>query len=315
MRPYLLFRRLAGSFLVLSLMLDSTWAASCIGLVPPSTHPFWSQVEAGGRQAAAETGVDLYVRGPSREGQVETQMQLIDKVVALGCKALIIAPSGPEIIGKVRALKVKGVMTFYIDRDVGGVDVQAVVATDNYRAGKDAGRYLVRVLGGQGRIGMIRMTPSISSTSERQRGFLQVVEAAGLKVVFDQPLGSDAEATFKALQQHLPKLDGLFTSSGSVTLATHAALRRMQATDGLVHIGFDAGQQLLDALKAGQMGGLLVQQPYSMGYQSVRLAQRALSGEPVQPARRQVELEAVLVTRDNLERSDIKALLALPLSP
>lgn len=309
-----LFRWGARLLAACALLPGTAWAA-CIGLVPASAHPFWLQVEAGARQAAAETGVDLYVRGPSREGQVDTQLQLIEKVIEHGCRALIIAPSGPEIGSRVRTLKVRGIQTFYIDRDVGGVDVQAVVATDNYRAGQEAGRYLARVLGGQGRVGIIRMVPSIASTSERQRGFLQAAKASGLSVVFDQPLGEDSEAAFEALRQQLPALDGLFTSNGVATRATYAALLRLNATDALVHVGFDTSQQLFDALRAGQISGLMIQQAHAMGYQSVRLAQRALAGERIEPQRRQVELDAVLVTRDNLERADIKALLALPLRP
>ncbi|MGE8360910.1 substrate-binding domain-containing protein [Pseudomonas sp.] len=296
-------------------LLPGAAVAACIGLVPASGHPFWLQVEAGAREAARKTGVDLYVRGPSREGQVETQLQLIEKVMEHGCKALIIAPSGPEIGDHVGTLKAEGVQTFYIDRDVGGIDVEAVVATDNYLAGQEAGRYLAQVLGGQGRVGVIRVSPAIASTSERQRGFLQAAKAAGLNVVFDQALGDDPEATFDALRQQLPTLDGLFTSNGVATRATYAALLRLNATHELTHVGFDTSQQLFDALKAGHIRALMIQQAYAMGYQSVRLAQRALAGERIEPQRRQVELQAVLVTRDNLERSDIKALLALPLRP
>ncbi|HWV10279.1 MAG TPA: substrate-binding domain-containing protein [Pseudomonas sp.] len=305
MSPYALFRWGAGLVLGCAL-LPGAAVAACIGLVPASGHPFWLQVEAGAREAARETGVDLYVRGPSREGQVETQLQLIEKVMEHGCKALIIAPSGPEIGDRVGTLKAEGVQTFYIDRDVGGIDVQAVVATDNY---------LAQVLGGQGRVGVIRVSPAIASTSERQRGFLQAAKAAGLSVVFDQALGEDPEATFDALRQQLPTLDGLFTSNGVATRATYAALLRLNATHKLTHVGFDTSQQLFDALKAGHISALMIQQAYAMGYQSVRLAQRALAGERIEPQRRQVELQAVLVTRDNLERSDIKALLALPLRP
>ena len=314
MWPYGMFRRGAGVLAVCAMLPGTVWAA-CVGLVPASSHPFWLQVEAGARQAAGDTGVDLYVRGPSREGQVETQLQLIEKVIEHGCKILIIAPSGTEIGDRVHTLKAQGIQTFYIDRDVGGVDVQAVVATDNYRAGQDAGRYLAQQLGGQGRVGIIRMSPPIASTSARQRGFLQAVKAAGLNVVFDHSMGEHPEPTFEALRQKLPELDGIFTSNGVVTRATYAALLRLNATDKLVHMGFDTNQQLFDALEAGQISGLMIQQAYAMGYQSMRLAQRALAGERIEPQRRQVELEAILVTRDNLQRSDIKALLALPLRP
>jgi ribose transport system substrate-binding protein len=272
-------------------------------------------VEAGALQAARETGVDLYFRGPSREGRVETQLQLIDRVVERGCKALIIAPSGSEIIAKVSELKARGILTFYIDRDVGGADVQAVIASNNYQAGQLAGRYLGQVLGRKGRVGVIRTSPPIASASERQRGFIQAVKAAGLRIVFDHSLGDDPGVAFNALREQLPQLDALFTPDGSTSRTTHAALLRLQAAEQVRHVGFDGGRLLAGALGSGRITALVIQQPYAMGYRSVRLAQRALRDKRVEARRRQVELEVMLVTRENLDRLEVKELLALPWRP
>lgn len=315
MRSFKFHRWLDLPCALCALLAGQAWAGECIGVVPASAHAFWAQVEAGARQAGRETGIEIYFRGPSREGSVAAQLQLIDKIVERGCRALIIAPSGLEIIAKVSDLKSRGILTFYIDRDVGGADVQAVIATDNYKAGQLAGQYLGQALGGKGRVGVIRMSPPVPSTSERQRGFTQAAEAAGLSIAFDQPLGDNPELTFAALREQLPNLEALFTPNGSTSRETLAALLRLKAAGQLVHVGFDAGPLLLDALKAGQLDALVVQQPYAMGYQSVRLAQRALHAPQAEPQRRQVALEAVLVTRENLERPEIEAVLAVPANP
>ncbi|QLC73596.1 substrate-binding domain-containing protein [Pseudomonas sp. LPB0260] len=290
-------------------------AKDCIGVVPASAHVFWQQVEAGARRAGVDAGIELYVRGPRKEGSVATQLQLIDKVLEQGCKALVIAPAGAEINAKARELEARGVLTFYIDRDVGGDDVQALIATNNYRAGQAAGRHVAQRLGSEGRVGLIRMTPEIASTSARQRGFIQAVEAAGLTIAFDRPLGDPPQATFEALHDQLPRLDALFTPNGSSTRLTYAALLRMQEAGQLLHIGFDADQVLLDALRAGQIDALMVQQPYAMGYQGVLLAERALRTGRVEPRMRRIELDAVLVTRDNLDSPGIKTQLQLPKQP
>lgn len=315
MQPVTVVRWRSLVFAAFALLAGPSWATECIGVVPASAHTFWKQVEAGALQAATETGVDIYFRGPSREGSIDAQLQLIDKIVERGCKALIIAPSGIEIIAKVRELKARGILTFYIDRDVGGADVQAVIATNNYKAGQLAGQHLGQVMGGKGRVGVIRMSPPVTSTSERQRGFAQAVKDAGLSIVFDQPLGDDPELTFDALRDQLPHLDALFTPNGSTTRDTHAALLRLNAAGQLRHIGFDASQLLVDALKAGQLDALILQQPYAMGYQSVRLAQRALRDKRTEPQRRQVELDVLLLTRENLHKPEVKELLALPKRP
>lgn len=300
---------------VCALLAGPLAAKECIGVVPAGGHIFWTQVEAGALQAARETGVDIYFRGPSREGRVETQLQLIDRVVERGCKALIIAPSGTEIIAKVSELKARGILSFYIDRDVGGADVQAVIASNNYQAGQLAGQHLGQVLGGKGRVGVIGMSPPAASTDERQRGFIQAAKAAGLRIVFNQALGDDPEVTFSALRAQLPQLDALFTPNDSTTRVTHAALLRLHAAGRLRHVGFDGGHLLADALGNGQLDAMVIQQPYAMGYRSVRLAQRALRDKRVEPRRRQIELEVMLVTRENLDRPEVKELLVLPWRP
>ncbi|UTW09426.1 substrate-binding domain-containing protein [Pseudomonas benzenivorans] len=290
-------------------------AKDCIGVVSASAHTFWKQVEAGARQAGVDAGIELYVRGPRKEGSVATQLKLIDKVVEQGCRALVIAPAGAEINARARALKARGVLTFYIDRDVGGDAVQALIATNNYQAGQAAGRYVAQRLGSSGRVGLIRMTPAIASTSARQRGFIQAVEAAGLRISFDRPLGDPSQATFEALRGQLPQLDVLFTPNGTSTRQAYAALLRMQEAGQLLHVGFDADPVLLDALKAGQIEALMVQQPYAMGYQGVQLAAQALRSGRIEPRRRVIELDAVLVTRENLDSPAIRKLLALPERP
>lgn len=297
-----------------AVLAGQVWARDCIGVVPAGAHEFWAQVEAGARKAGEESGVDIYFRGPAREGNAAAQLRVIDKIVQRGCKALIIAPSGLEIIDRLSGLKARGIPVFYIDRDIGGADVQAVIATDNYQAGQLAGQHMGRVLGGKGRVAVIRMSPPVASTSERQRGFIQAAEAAGLTIAFDRPLGDNPAMTFAALREYLPRLDAIFTPNGSTSRATHAALLRMKVAGQLLHVGFDSGRLLLDALKAGQLDALVVQQPYAMGYQSVHLARRALL-EQWAPQRRQIELDAVLVTRENLDRPDIQALLMLLRQP
>lgn len=148
MRSFKFHRWLDLPCALCALLAGQAWAGECIGVVPASAHAFWAQVEAGARQAGRENGVEIYFRGPSREGSVAAQLQLIDKIVERGCRALIIAPSGLEIIAKVSDLKTQGILTLYIDRDVGGADVRAVIATDNYKAGQLAGQYLGQALGG-----------------------------------------------------------------------------------------------------------------------------------------------------------------------
>ncbi|QFT20620.1 D-ribose-binding periplasmic protein precursor [Pseudomonas sp. THAF187a] len=261
------------------LLPEMAMARDCIGLIPASTSTFWTDLEAGARRSADDLQMDIYTRAPTNEGSVDVQLQLIERVLAHGCKALIIAPAGEAIDARVVALREQGVPTVYVDRSVAGEGAYALVATDNFLAGQLAGQQLAEQLGAGKRVALLRLQPGLQSTQERERGFLLAAHAAGLQVVFDDYLGADRQRMVAALTRMLPELDGLFSPNGSSTRAALAALRQMGRAGQVAFVGFDGGELLFDALHDGQLQALLLQQPQAMGDHAVRLVQRALSGE------------------------------------
>ncbi len=302
---------LAGLLAGLLMIAGPLAAAPCVGLVPAGVNPFWARVEAGARQAGRDSGVEVYVRGTRREGQGEAQALIVEHIVEQGCRALVIAPAGPQVAAKVKQLRDQGILSYYIDRDIDG-DVQGFIGTDNFRAGQLAAEHLARLLGGRGRIAIVRMSPPVASTSERLEGFLTAGRALGLSIALDRPQGDRSEAVFAALREQLPQIDAVFASNGPTTRMTYAALARMESTSPPLLIGFDSSQVMLEALKAGEIAALVVQQPYVMGYQAVRMAVSGLRGGPLAGQRQRVALDARVVTRENLQQPDIQALLATP---
>ena len=297
------------SLLACLLLCSSPFAlADCIGLVTSAGgQSFWQQVREGAAQAADERGLRLHFRGPARDADAQVQLRLIDKVLSNQCRVLIVAPSGPEIAAHLQALKRQGISSLYIDRDLGGDEVVAAIATDNFSAGLQAGRQMARLLGGKGRVALLRFNAQVQSTSERERGFYQGAHEGGLQVVLERylPFGDDQAMTL--LARELRELDGLFTPSEGTTQEVLGALRRLKSAGKLVHIGFDASPLLVEALRQGEVSALMVQQPRQIGYQSVLRAQRLLQGERDGP--RQMKLAAVYVDRHNLHEDSIQSLL------
>jgi ribose transport system substrate-binding protein len=256
--------------------------------------------------------VAVRVRGPNREGNVAGQLQIIDKLLQHGCKALVIAPAGAQLAEQARALKDRGVSTWFIDRDAGdSAAVVAVLSTDNFNAGVLAGEQMVKTLGGQGRVALLRHQVGIASTSERERGFVQSATAGGLQVIFDQYLSTDEQQVLSDFATVVPQLQGVFTPNQSTTLLTLGALRRVQATGRIAHIGFDGDSVLVEALRNAELAGLVLQQPYQMGYQGVQQAARLMRGEAIGP--RQVRLAARYLDRANIDQPS--SLLLLPKQP
>lgn len=275
------------------------WAEDCIGVVPANATRFWTLLGLGAQQAGKDLGVAVHIRGPSREGAVEAQLQVMERFVARGCKALVVAPSGAEIGERVSQLREGGIPTIYMDRDLPGGAALGLVATDNFSAGLLAGRHMAELLNGQGRVALLRLRRDVHSTNERERGFRQGAEAGGLRVVIDQYVGDDSQLAVQALSAQLGQLDGVFTPNSVTTRAALAALRRLQKAGQLAHIGFDGDEVLLEALRLGDIQALFIQQPRIIGYQAVKLAHQAMRAE-LDPARAYIALEVRLITRANM---------------
>lgn len=275
------------------------WARDCIGVVPAGSDGFWQLVERGALQAGEDLGVDIYYRGPRREGGVETQLQVLERAVARGCKALVVAPTGRAVGERVSQFRARGIPTIYMDRDLAGGAALGLVATDNFAAGQRAGQHMVELLHGQGRVALLRLRRGVNSTDERERGFLQAAESGGLQVLVDEYVGDDSLLVVRALEPQLAQLDGVFTPNSNSSRAALAAMRRLQKAGQLVHIGFDGDDVLLEALRLGELQALLVQQPQAIGYQSVKLALQAMrAGVAQEPLH--MALEARLITRANM---------------
>ena len=67
-----------------------------------------------------------------------------------------------------------------------------------------------------------------------------------------------------------------------------------------------ANTKLVEGLKQGHIHGLVLQNPFKMGYLAVATLTRHLKGEKVEP---RIDTGATLVTQQNLEQPEIRELL------
>jgi ribose transport system substrate-binding protein len=284
-------------------------AEGCVGVVPAGgSKEYWRQVEAGAESAVTGSGLNIYFRGPGREDTPQAQAKIIDMLVQRGCKAVVVAPVASQIADSVATLNAKGIPVIYIDRDMGG-DVAAVFATDNFQAGVLAGEQMVLALQGAGGVAVMRKRAEVQSTTLREEGFIQAAKAGGLEIVFEGYLEPDSVKTLADFHAVLSRVDGVFAPNDLSVATTLAALRRAKTSDRKVLIGFDSSPLLIEGLEQGWIHGLVVQQPYAMGYQSVQLALQLLRGSPLAERRQVNSLPVSYVTRDNMQKPEIARLL------
>ena len=116
---------------------------------------------------------------------------------------------------------------------------------------------------------------------------------------------SDEDAVVYYLEKH-PNLKGCFGTNDETVLLGARALEQMEKTDEVVMMGFDAGKDQLDALESGSIDGLVVQNPFGMGYAAVVAAARTVLeiGNEAQ-----VDTGFIWVDAENMKNENIQAML------
>ena len=319
--------------LVPVLVLVMPWCQRCgtpasdrinIAVIPKGTsHAFWQSVHAGARQAAQELNVDIAWRGPLREDDRDSQVSEVENAVARRVSGIALAPLDEvALVAPVASAQRSGVPVVIFDSGLKGGEIVSFVATDNDKGGELAGEHLAKVLGGKGKVILMRYAEGHDSTRRREDGFLRgLAPHAGIQILSsNQHVGADVEGAYKRAEALLTQykasdgtlgVDGVFAPNESSAFAVMRVLQDNGWDKKVKFIGFDASEGLLAGLRGGAIEALIVQDPVRMGYLSVVTMVKHLRGEKVES---RIDTGVHLVTRDILDRPDIKQLVQPDLS-
>ena len=189
--------------------------------------------------------------------------------------------------------------------------------TANFKGGQKAADRLGEVMGGQGKCIMLRYQEGSASTEQREAGFLDELtkKFRAIKIISsDQHAGATRDTAYQAGQNLLNRfgneVTGIFTPNESTCAGMVLAVKDAGLDGKVKHVGFDSDGALLDALKAGELQGLVVQDPFQMGYIGVKTMVDSLKGDKVE---KKIDTPVQIVTKENLEDPAIKALINPPL--
>ncbi len=290
-----------------------------IAVIPKgTTHEFWKSIRAGASRAARELGVDIIWKGPQKEDDRAQQVTVVEDFVTRGVDGIVLAPLDDRALMRpVRDAAREGIPVVVIDSSLQGSDFVSYVATDNYQGGVLAARRLGELLGGKGRIFLIRYQVGSASTVQREAGFYDTVtkEFPGLALlVQDQYAGATTETAYQLAENlisRFPDVEGVFAPNESSTFGTLRALQESRLAGKVVFVGFDSSPKLVQGLRDGHIQGLVLQNPAKMGYLGVKTIVAHLRGETVEKV---IDTGVALATLDNMDAPEIRALLSPDLS-
>ncbi len=294
-----------------------------IAVIPKgTTHVFWKSIHAGAVKAEREfqeLGVEVIWKGPLKEDDRESQIRVVEDFITLGVSGMVLAPLDDAALRRpVKDAVNNGIPVVIIDSGLKSEDYVSFISTDNYIGGRKGGEHLARILGGKGKVIMLRYQEGSASTMNREQGFLDVLKEKypQIEVVSsNQYGGATTESAYIASENLLAPLrtpdggltiDGIFCPNESTAFAMLRALQDSGLAGRVKYVGFDSSERLVQGLAKGDIHGLVLQDPINMGYLGVKTIIAHLTGEEV-PKR--IDTGSVVATPENMNDPDIRNLL------
>lgn len=282
-------------------------------------NTYWKSVKKGidaAQKEAQADGINLTVdwQGPPNESDRASQIQLVETYVAQKLDGIILCPMDDKaLVAPSDKARHAGIPLVIVDSPLDYNDIVAFVGTDNRSAGVLAATELAQELDDKGNVILMRFLAGSASTTGREEGFLDEMKKnhPGIKILSsDNYAGDDAaKALAKGadlLNTYKGQVDGVFTPNEPSTNGMLKALENAGLAGKVKFVGFNGDKTNMDGMNNGEIGAIVLQYPYQMGYLGVKAMLAHLAGQNV-PAN--VDTGTVVLRKDNQTDPAVKALL------
>jgi len=266
-----------------------------VGFVSNNSAEFWTIAEAGANKAARELDVEcLFLRPPN--GTAAEQKNIIEDLLTQDVKAIAISVNDPENQKSYLNEIAARVPLITQDNDAPDSRRLCYIGTDNYEAGKEVGKLVKQVMPKGGKIAIFVGRPDALNAQERRQGVLD--ELAGTKdakgpekfgkyTLHHPPAYFDYVDQAKCKEQAADALTQLQNEENVCLIglwqynppAIYQAVKQAGKLGKVKIVGFDEHDTTLLEIKAGNIYGTVVQNPYEFGYQSVKIMTALARGD------------------------------------
>ena len=273
-------------------------ANGTIGLsVSTQNNPFFVSLVEGAEKQASALGVKITVADAGDDAAKQTSD--IEDLVASGISVLIVNPVDSDAVtGAVEFAKSKGVKVISVDRAVNGTEIDCQIASDNVLGAELATQFIVDTLGEGAVVAELEGVTGASAAIDRSQGFHNIADTK-LQVVARQTANfarAEGMSVMENMLQANPDIQAVFAANDEMALGAMEAISG--AGKDIMVVGFDATDDAIASIKAGQMAGTIAQQPALIGSTAVTNALKLINGETIEKS---IPVEVTLVTIDNVE--------------
>jgi ribose transport system substrate-binding protein len=144
-------------------------------IVKMQNGDYWNTVKMGADAAAKEFNINLAFMAPNDEEDVDGQIQLVNQAIDQKVDALILAASDYDALTQVTEKAYsEGIPVIIIDAEVNTDKIVSYIATDNYAAGKKAGKKLIEVTGDNCKVAIMSFVKGAKNAVQRETGLISI---------------------------------------------------------------------------------------------------------------------------------------------
>lgn len=265
-------------------------------------EPWRVQMNADIKAAAAEQP-EIKVLYKDAQNKTEVQQAQVKEFVAQGVDLIIISPKESRPLTRPVAEAMKaGIPVIVLDRQLEGDGYTCFIGGDNVLIGREAGKYMAKLLGGKGKIVELRGLTTSIPAGHRHDGFMQGIQGSDIEIIFDadcQWLEPNAQREMKSALSRFPQIDAVYGHNDPAAHGAYLAARqegkgrektiKFIGIDGLSHEG-------VNYVKQGVLSATFYYP--TCGPEAIETALKILRGEEVPKT---ISLGTRLITKDNVE--------------
>lgn len=277
------------------------------------SNPYWAALRDGALAGGKKLGVHVDVEAGSGETDAtgENQKIMAQATQNFDCYAAV-PVNATNVITPLLRVQAKGKPIINVDTAIdptaarkAGLHITSFIGSDNTQAGTIAGKYMLKLLHGHGKVAILKGIPGEQNGINRENAFRKVT-AGKLQVVQAQTADYERSVGLQVTQGILkvhPDINGIFSANDTMALGAVQAISDAGLTGKIKVVSIDGITEALQAVAAGKLTATISQYPYVEG-ELVDEACTALAGHKHIPKR--VVSPIHLITRNTAKQAMAK---------
>lgn len=254
-------------------------------------NPYWRALRDGAVAEGKKLGVPVSVQAGSSETDSVGENAKISTMANENFTCFGVVPvNATNIITPLVPVSNKHIPIINLDTALdakavkqAGLHLTGFIGSDNSQAGRIAGRYMLKQLGGKGQVAILEGIPGEQNGINRETAFRKTV-AGKLKIVqaesADYERGRALTEAEAMLRVH-PHLTGIFAANDEMGLGAAQAIVNAGKSKQIHVVSIDGIHEALESVRSGKLSGTVSQYPYAEGEMAVQACQQLAEGKPI----------------------------------